>query len=216
MRIVIADDHQLVREGLCALLSREAGVDVVGLAADGKDALQRVEQLRPDVLLTDISMPGLNGLECIRRVRASLPCVRVVCLSMHADQRTIMSAIEAGASGYVLKHACSADLMLALRSVMAGRVYLSTDLVGLLVDLNRRKDVPTASMPGPALTTREREVAQLLAEGLTTKQVGARLFVSAKTVATHREHIMKKLGIHGIAELTRYAIREGLTPLPLR
>lgn len=216
MRIVLADDHRLVREGLCALLAREADVEVVGLAEDGKEAFQRVEQLRPDLLLTDISMPGLNGIECIRRVKASLPGVRVVCLSMHADHSTIMSAIEAGASGYLLKHACSADLVLALHSVMAGRVYLSAELVGLLVDPNRRNGAPAAVAPGPTLTAREREVAQLLAEGLTTKQIGARLFISAKTVATHREHIMEKLGIQSIAELTRYAIQAGLSPLNLR
>jgi DNA-binding NarL/FixJ family response regulator len=216
MKIVLADDHSLFREGLCALLAREPGVQVLAVAADGKSAMQQVLQHRPDVLLTDISMPGLNGIECIRRLRAEGSPVRVLCLSMHADDRTVMAAIDAGASGYLLKQACAADLMQALHSVMAGRVYLSADLVGLLVELTRRKDTAAPDTPLTRLTGREREVAQLLAEGLTTKQIAARLFVSGKTVATHREHIMAKLGIRSIAELTRYAIQEGLSPLDIR
>lgn len=216
MRIVLAEDHGLVREGLCALLAKDPQIELVGLAQDGLAAVNLVQKLQPDVLVTDLSMPGLNGIECIRRLRANGVGVRVLCLSMHADTRTVMAAIDAGASGYLLKDACCDDLLLALRTVMAGRVHLSAALVGLLVEGQRRSDGPAPPVKRVRLTAREREVAQLLSEGLSTQQVADRLFVSGKTVATHRENIMHKLEIRSIAELTRYALQEGLSSLHLR
>jgi len=216
MRIVLAEDHGLVREGLCALLGCASDIELVGQAEDGLAALALVQRLRPDVLLTDVSMPGLNGIECARRVRASDEGVRVLCLSMHADTRTVMSAIEAGASGYLLKDACSAELLQALRTVAAGRVHLSADLVGLLVACRGSRPGGAAAVRTAALSAREREVAQLLSEGFSTKQAAERLFISAKTVATHRENIMHKLDIRSMAELTRYALQEGLSSLTQR
>ncbi|MCE4554314.1 response regulator [Roseateles cellulosilyticus] len=211
LRIVVADDHQLVREGLRALLARDAGLDIVGLAADGAAAVRLVRQLKPQLLITDIAMPGLNGLEATRRAVAHEPATRVICLSMHDDQRSVVTAMQAGASGYVLKDASCDELHTAVREVAAGRIYLSPGLVGGLVDEIRERLRPESTQTGPVLTAREREIVQLFAEDLSTQEIADRLKVSAKTVATHRENVTHKLGVHGIAGMTRYAIREGLT-----
>ena len=215
LRVVLAEDHRLVRDGLCALLAREADIEVVGVADDGAAAVRLVQRLQPAVLVTDLSMPGLNGIECIRRARACEGGVRVLCLSMHGDARTVMSAIDAGATGYLLKDACCDDLVRGIRAVAAGHVHLSAALVDLVVQGARARSAaaPPLARTGPTLTAREREIAQLFSEGLSTQQIADRLHVTGKTVATHRENIMHKLGIHGIAELTRYALREGLSTL---
>ena len=215
LRIVLADDHQLVREGLRALLSRDAALDVVGLAEDGVAAVKLVRHLQPDLLITDIAMPGLNGLEATRRVRAQHAAVQVICLSMHGDQRSVVTALQAGASGYVLKDASSEELLRAVRDVAAGRIYLSPGLMGGLVDeIRTRQRLPdgaTSAPAGPALTAREREIAQLFAEDLSTQEIADRLKLSAKTVATHRENVTRKLGVRGVAGITRYALGEGLS-----
>lgn len=215
IRIVVADDHRIVRDGLAALLAREADLELVGQAEDGHAALRRVRELQPDVLVTDVSMPGLNGIEAIRRIRADHPTVKPLCLSMHGDSRMVMGMIDAGAAGYVLKDSAFDELGLAIRKVMAGQIYLSPDLVGVVVHEARKRTSGPASpsQPAAALTPREREMVQLLSEGHSTAQIAERLHVSAKTVATHRENILHKLNMHSIAELTRYAIREGLSSL---
>ncbi|RZL40179.1 MAG: response regulator transcription factor [Rubrivivax sp.] len=211
LRLVLADDHQLVREGLRALLSRDDRLEVVGLAADGVAAVRLVRQLRPELLITDIAMPGLNGLEATRRARAEEVPPRVICLSMHGDQRSVVTALQAGASGYVLKDASCTELLTAVNEVAAGGTYLSPGLLGSVVDeIRDRRRMPQVEA-GPTLTAREREIVQLFAEDLSTQDIADRLRVSAKTVATHRENLTRKLGVRGVAGMTRYAIAEGLT-----
>jgi DNA-binding NarL/FixJ family response regulator len=214
-RLVLADDHRLIREGLQALLAREPDIEVVGLAEDGAAAVRLVRTLLPDVLVTDVAMPGLNGIEAVRRVRAQHAQVRVICLSMHGDQRSVVAAIDAGASGYVLKDSSCDELAQAVRNVAAGRIHLSPPLMGLLVDEVRARQRgapnPVAPPPRQSLTQREREIVQLFAEDLSTQDIAERLHLSAKTVATHRENITRKLGVRGIAGLTRYAVREGIS-----
>jgi DNA-binding NarL/FixJ family response regulator len=213
VRIVIADDHRLVREALQALFAREAGLEVVGLAEDGAIAVRLVRQLAPDLLVTDVAMPGLNGIEAVRRARAAHAALRVLCLSMHGDQRTVVAAIDAGASGYLLKDSSSAEAVLAVREVAAGRFHLGPTLMQLVADEVRTH---RHSLPGraqaPLLTVREREILQLFAEDLGSHAIADRLHLSIKTVSTHRENIVRKLGVRGIAGLTRYAMREGISP----
>ncbi|WP_457333506.1 response regulator [Rhizobacter sp. P5_C2] len=217
LRIVVADDHRLVREALQALLARENDFDVVGLAEDGAAALRLVRQLQPDVLVSDIAMPGLNGIETIRRACAQQETLRVVCLTMHGDQRNVVAALDAGASGYVLKDSSCDELVQAVRLVAAGRIHLSPTLVGVVIDeIRLRQRAPAALTSASAaelLTVREREIVQLYAEDLSTQDIADRLHLSARTVATHRENVTRKLGVRGVAGLTRYAMREGLTTL---
>jgi DNA-binding NarL/FixJ family response regulator len=213
VRIVIADDHRLVREALQALFAREAGLEVVGLAEDGAIAVRLVRQLAPDLLVTDVAMPGLNGIEAVRRARAAHAALRVLCLSMHGDQRTVVAAIDAGASGYLLKDSSSAEAVLAVREVAAGRFHLGPTLMQLVADEVRthRHLLPERARV-PLLTVREREILQLFAEDLGSHAIADRLHLSIKTVSTHRENIVRKLGVRGIAGLTRYAMREGISP----
>ncbi len=214
IRIVVADDHRILREGLAALLARDADFELVGQAEDGHAAVRRVRELQPDVLVSDVSMPGLNGIEAVRRVHADHPAVKPVCLSMHNDARMVMGMLDAGAAAYVLKDNCFEELGQAIRKVVAGQIYLSADLVGLVVHQARQRGQrPADAMSLPTLTPREREMVQLLSEGLSTARIADRLHVSVKTVATHRENVMHKLQIGSLAELTRYAIREGLSAL---
>jgi DNA-binding NarL/FixJ family response regulator len=213
IRVVLADDHRIMRDGLSALLARETEFDIVGLAEDGNGAVKLARELRPDVIVTDLAMPGLNGVEAIRRIRAEDADVRLLCLSMHSESQMVLAVLDAGASGYVVKDCCFEELTLAIRKVMANQIYLSADLVGIVVNQVRARAVPGPKVRPTQLTPREREIVQLLSEGYSTQQVADRLHVSAKTVATHRENILRKLKIEGIAALTRYALREGLSSL---
>ena len=213
IRIVLADDHRIVRDGLCALLAREKDIELIGQADDGLGAVRLARELRPDIVVTDVSMPGLNGVEATRRIRNDEPSVRVLCLSVHAESRMVLAVLEAGASGYVLKDCSYDELALAIRKAMADQVHLSAELVGLVVNEVRSRGPSQGAGGTPALTPREREMVQLLSEGLSTQQIADRLHVSIKTVATHREHVMQKLEISSLAELTRYALREGLSSL---
>lgn len=207
MRVLIADDHQIVREGLRSLLDREPGVTVIADVADGTQVVDAAEAMRPDVVIMDLSMPGLNGIDATRRVIAAMPHVRVLCLSMHTDIAMVTQALRAGAAGYVVKDCSAIELTDALRAVACNRTYLSPCIADGVV----RDYVSRLAGDEPLLTAREREVLQLIAEGHSTKEIGERLHISAKTVASHREHIKAKLDLHSIAALTKYAIRRGIT-----
>ncbi len=212
IRVVLADDHCMLREGLAGLLSRAAGLEVVGQAQDGAELAQLVRRLQPDVVVTDLSMPGLNGLEAIKRIRAEDPEARVICLSVHVERRLVLGVLNAGASGYVVKDSSFDELEQAIRRVAAGQMHLSAQLVGIVVQECRSRGAAVED-GGAALTPREREMVQLFSEGHSTNDIAERLYVSAKTVATHRQNILQKLRIGSMAELTRYALREGLSSL---
>jgi len=213
IRVVLADDHRLFREGLRTLLDQQPHLEVVGEAADGTSLLARVPAWRPDVVLMDVSMPGLNGLEATRRLRAEHPGVAVVVLSMHADHRFVVEALRAGALGYVLKDCEVAALVEAIRCAARGEIHLAPAVAGNVVRdyLALATDRPESAFS--VLSAREREVLQMLSEGRSVKEIAQSLVVSIKTVETHRKNVMDKLDIHSIAELTRYALREGLTHL---
>ena len=213
IRIVLADDHKIVRDGLTSMLQAQPDMDVVAQADNGRSAVQMADELRPDVVVMDVGMPDLNGIEATRQVTEAAPGVHVIALSMHSDRRFVEGMLSAGASGYILKDSAFEELAAAIRTVVDGRTYLCPTVTGIVVaNYVRRRPGPESTVR-TALTPREREVLQLLAEGKATKQVASRLGVSVKTIETHRSRIMEKLGIHSIAELTKYAIREGLTSL---
>ena len=211
-RIILADDHQIVRAGLRALLTADPHLEVVGEAGDGLAALALAEKLDADVVVIDISMPGLNGIEATQKIRTRAPRTKIVALSMHADRHHVADMLRAGASGYLLKDSAGEELTLAIRTVMAGKTYLSPGIAALVADGFARGGVQEQTVRS-ILTEREREVLQRLAEGKSLKEIAFDLGVSVKTIETHRAKISEKLGISSIAELTKYAIREGLTSL---
>lgn len=205
VRVLLADDHQIMRQGLKSLLERE-GFVVVAEASDGRDALQKAEASHPDVVVLDLAMPGLNGVDAGREISRSSPRTRAILLTMHKEDPYVLQALSAGISGYVLKSQAAEDLVQAIREVARGSMYLSPGISRTVVDAYRAK---SELRPDP-LSPREREVLQLVAEGKTTKEVAAILGVSVKTAESHRSRIMEKLDIHETAGLVRYAIRRGL------
>jgi DNA-binding NarL/FixJ family response regulator len=210
-RIVLADDHKMMRDGLRQLIERQPGMAVVGEAADGRALLEIVATSQPDVVVLDVSMPGLNGIEAVRHIRAANGRIRVIMLSMHADRRFVVESLKAGASGYLLKDDGFEELVRAIELVMDGQIVLAPRLAqAVFQDYVAQSD---QHAPYARLSPREREVLQLVAEGNTTKEIAAQLGVSVKTVETTRQHIMDKLGLFTVAELTKYAVREGLTRL---
>ncbi len=208
--IVLADDHRIVRQGLRALLSAEEDFSVIGEADDGREALAVVERLNPDVLVLDLMMPGLNGLEVARQVHKHSPKVRIVVLSMHDDEGFVLEALANGVSAYVLKDSNSSDLVLAVREVAAGRRYLSPPLSDRAIETYQQMAKIGTMDKHETLTTREREVLQLSAEGHTNSEIAARLGISPRTAETHRSRLMHKLGLHSQADLIRYALRRGI------
>ena len=207
-RVLLADDHEIFAEALATLLNTEPHLEVVGTASDGNQAVRQVREQEPDVVIMDLSMPDMTGIEATQLIVTERPKVKVLCLSMHADRGFVMGALDAGASGYVLKDCAKRELLIAIRAVMANQVYLSPAIAGMVLD------AATCHGATPALerlTERERQIVQLLAGGKSTKEIAGRLHLSVKTVGTHRSHVMEKLHIHSIAELTKFAIREGLT-----
>ncbi len=189
----------------------KAGVEVVGEAANGREAIAEATRLHPDVVIIDIAMPELNGVDATRQLRAQMPGIRVIALSMNADRRYVMAMLEAGASGYLLKNAASEELLAALEAVARGDTYLSPAIAGNVVDHAIRGTPGSRLPPSRPLSVREREVLQLLAEGKSSKEIATALNVAVPTVETHRRQIMDKLGLRSVAELTKYAIREGIT-----
>lgn len=211
--IVLADDHHVVRQGLRALLTAEADFSVVGEAGDGLEALRRVEQLKPNVLVVDVMMPGLNGLEVCRQLSKHSPMTHLVVLSMYSNEAYVLEALGNGASAYVLKDSSSADLVRAVREVAAGRRYLSPPLSDRAIEAYQEKAKAAALDKHETLTTREREVLQLSVEGHTSAEIAARLGISSRTAETHRSNLMHKLGLHTQADLIRYALRRGIIPI---
>ena len=211
--ILLAEDHKIVREGLRSLLDQHDDLEVIGEAEDGRTAAELARQLRPNVIIMDISMPGLNGIEATRQIVAQTAGVKVIALSVHADAKFVASMLEAGATGYVLKECAFEELEDAIDAVRSNRIYLSKRITSVVVESYvSRLSAADHSAP-PALTPKEREVLQLMAEGKATKEVARILHISVKTVETHRKHIMDRLNLRSIAELTKYAVREGLTSL---
>jgi len=210
--ILLADDHQMMREGLRSLLEREADLKVVAEAEDGRAAVELALQHKPTVAVLDLGMPHLNGIDAARQIAASKAGSKVIILSVHADRRFVTESLRAGAAGYVLKECAFEELAHAVRVAAANETYLSPAIARSVVEDYLGHSPRRCSSAFIVLTDRERQVLQLLAEGRSAKQIATDLSVSIKTVETHRANIMKKLGKHSIAELTKYAIREGLTP----
>lgn len=213
IRILLADDHQMLRDGLRSILASESDLEIVGEAGDGRTAVTMARDLVPDVVVMDIAMPDLNGVEATRQIKRENPEVKVIALSMYPDRRYVIGMLEAGASGYVLKAAAYDELRRAVRVVSQGKKYLSPDITGVVVEAHVQGMPSGETSPYKILGPREREIVQLLAEGRTSPQIAQELHISTATVDTHRRNIMKKLGIHTVAELTKYAIREGLTSI---
>ncbi len=213
-RILIADDHRIMREGLRALLGKQDTFLVVGEAEDGRKAVELAARLRPDVVIMDLTMPGLNGIEATRQIVAANPGTKVIALSIHSDRRFVRQMFEAGATGYLLKEGAFEELARAIHTVAGGKAFVSPGIAGVLInDLVRQMAGRETPAGVRALRGREKEVLQLLAEGKSTKEIAAILRVGVKTVETHRRQIMLKLQLDSVAELTKYAIREGLTSL---
>jgi DNA-binding NarL/FixJ family response regulator len=210
--IVLADDHPVVRRGLRALLEAEADLRIAGETGDGLEAIRLVEELRPHVLILDLMMPGVSGLEVARQVTRRFPETRVVIISMHANEAYVLEALRNGASGYVLKDASAVELVQAVRTVVAGGRYLSPPLSegAIAAYVEKAKAAPPDAFA--ALTTREREVLHLAAEGHSSADIAARLGISPRTAETHRANLMRKLGLHSQTDLVRFAIRQGILP----
>ncbi|MEE8583468.1 MAG: response regulator transcription factor [Acidobacteriota bacterium] len=211
IRILLVDDHEVFLDGLRALLDRQPDMEVVGDAKGGRRAVRLARQTLPQVVVMDASMPGLNGFEATRQIVAEVPEVKVLCLSMHSEERFVLAMLDAGASGYLLKECALEELVRAVRSVAANQVYLSPGIAGIVVEACRAGQHQDRASAFSLLTAREREVLQLIAEGHATKEIAAQLYLSVKTIGTHREHLMDKLKIHSVAGLTKYAIRQELT-----
>ncbi len=211
IRILLADDHAILREGVRALLEDYPDLLVVGEADDGRKAVELTSQLEPDVVLMDIGMPVLNGLEATRQIKRDYPAVRVLVLTMHDNEDYVSQLLAAGAAGYVLKYVASSELVQAIRAVAVGQNYISPAVTRVLVEsMLARRANPRATDPFQTLTDRERQVFQLAAEGYTNRQIAEKLGVSVKTVKAHRANMMTKLGIHDRGELVKLAIQRGI------
>ena len=210
IRIVLADDHKMILAALRSLLEKEIDIAVVGEAGDGAALLELVERTAPDVAVVDVGMPGLNGIEATRRLLAARPLLKVIALSAYSDKRFVLEMLEAGAKGYLIKASASDELPRAIRAIARGQTYLCPEVAGSIVEAVRDKTSLEGSA-APKLGQREREVLALLAEGKSSSEIAARMHIAASTVEVHRRNIMRKLDLHSVAELTKYAIREGLT-----
>lgn len=214
IKVLLAEDHTIVRKGLYALLKKEYDIQVIGEAGDGREAVEMVEKLRPDVVLMDISMPSLNGIEATRRIKKRFPNTKVLILTMHDSEEYIFQLLRIGASGYVVKMDAPEELVSAIHAVQRGHSFLSPAISKKFIHQQMRKagtKIKTDSLE--RLTGREREILQLIAEGHSNREIAEMLYISIKTVETHRTHLMAKLNLHNTVEVTRYAIRKGIVNL---
>jgi len=210
-KILVVDDHAIVREGVRMILAKESDLEVVGEAGDGEQALELTERLRPDVVIMDISMPGMGGIEATQTIRTRHPEVQVLALTMHEDESYIFQLLRAGAAGYVLKRAAAQDLVQAVRAAAKGEAFLYPSVARKVVeDYLKRVEMGEERQRYDGLTAREKEILTLIAQGLSNQQIAEKLFISIKTVQTHRAHVLEKLKLHDRTELVRYAIRKGL------
>ena len=209
VKIIVADDHAVMRQGLSTMLAQDPDITIVGQAVNGREAVQLCQKHKPDVVIMDLSMPDMNGIEATRQITTSCPGSRIVALSVHNNKRLVVEMLQAGAAGYLLKSSDFEEVLKAIKVVLSGKVYLSPDIAGLVVE--RIADRSPQTGLGTTLTSREKEVLQLLAEGRRSQEIADTLFVSVKTVEAHRRNIMKKLNLDSVAQLTKYAIQEGLT-----
>jgi two-component system response regulator NreC len=211
IRVLLAEDHTIVRQGLRSILDGREGIQVVGEAKDGREAVEKAQQLQPDIVLMDLSMPLLSGLEATRQIKSQCPQIEVLVLTMHADEEYVFQILQAGASGYLLKQSAVGELVTAIQVVCEGNSYLSPAISRKIVDEYVRQAREQGKVdPYEQLTDREREVLHLIAEGHSTQEIAELLFISPKTVRGHRSSLTEKLGLHSNAELTRYAIRKGI------
>ncbi len=214
IRVVLADDHRMLREGIRALLERQDDIEVVGEAADGREAVRLVSQLRPDVVVMDVSMPLLNGIEATRQIRRDCPTARVLTLTVHESQDYVAQLLAAGASGYIIKRAGGDELVSAVRAVHRGEAFLHPSIAKVVIqDYVQRLQAGQGLSAQDVLTDREREVLQLIAEGYTNREIADLLHLSIKTVQNHRSNIMRKLDLHDRGELIKYAIQQGIIHL---
>ena len=213
IKIMVVDEHKILREGLSSLINKQTNMETIGEATDGREAIETVNKLSPDLVLMDVTMPNLNGIEATRKIKSKNPDIEIIALSLHSDRRYVLGMLDAGASGYLLKECAFDELVRAINTVMSGKKYLSPEISDILVDEYVNKDAPDKAIIYSKLTSRERETLQQIAEGKSTKDIAKDLSISIKTVETHRQHIKKKLKATSIAELTKIAIREGLTSL---
>lgn len=211
IRVILADDHTIVRHGLSKLLQQEDGMEVIAQAQNGHSTVELTKELSPDMVIMDISMPDLNGIDATRQIIHDFPHVKIIGLSMHSGSKFVIEMLKAGASGYLLKDCALEELTTAIKTVAAGKIYLSPSITDVVVEKYVRHSKEKERSAFSLLSQREREVLQLMAEGKTTKQIGRHLHISPKTVEGHRLRLMAKLNMDSVAKLTKYAIQEGLT-----
>ncbi len=212
-KILLADDHIILRQGLRSVLEKEFRLDVIGEANNGREAIELVKKLKPDIVIMDVSMPDMNGVEATRHITTESPQVKVIALSMHTDKQFVYDMLNAGASGYLLKQCAYDEVQHAINTILRNKKYISPDITGVVIqDYVEHKSL-NQSKEADHLTSKEREILQMVAEGKSTKEIALVLHVSIPTVETHRRNIMEKLQLHSVADLTKYAIRIGLTTL---
>jgi len=210
IKVLVADDHTILRQGIKALLDNQEGIEVIGEAKDGREALAIIEETLPDVILMDIAMPGLNGLEATRRIKKKFPRMKVLVLTMYTNEEYIFQILNAGANGYLVKETAFQDLISAIKAVYKNEAFMSPSISKKVINSYIKKAQDDEEQTCEILTTREREILQLIAEGHSSKKIAELLFISPKTVETHRTHIMDKLNIHNRTGLIKYAIRKGM------
>jgi DNA-binding NarL/FixJ family response regulator len=212
-KVLLADDHGIIRQGLRSLLEKQTDIEVVGEAADGRKAVALVQELAPDIVIMDITMPNLNGVDATRQITAAFPGIKVIALSIHSNKRFVADMLKAGASGYILKECLFDELIQSIQMVAGGNIYLSPRITGVIVDDYVDRLSPPRQPQQPTLTEREHKVLKMIAEGKSIKQIALALHLSVKTVELNRRQIMQKLNVQSIADLIKYAIREGLISL---